>query len=310
MSKTILRQLAAPTALLSALSLNACGSAATQAEEPVAVVVAAPAAEPSPPEVDSPPAPTSPSYVASDFTMDGFKLGDRFGQVMKRPPYDQPCDNDPIDDRARRFMVYGALPCRERSFPEGTTVAFYIRYSDADRYAQPIEAFAWLGGDYFATRSDFPLKTGVDRARADAALGESDELFELRRSDHRLVVRGHPGPIYSLADGETIVGYVLGPMPADGDNEQWRGLMQMYVRYTLPPQKERPAGKDIPACCTALRMSARSAAPGHKGRYLAAAGACDALRHSAATAQQLTKIMQQVLSGATVPEACRLGTPP
>ncbi len=33
------------------------------------------------------------------------------------------------------------------------------------------------------------------------------------------------------ADG-TIIGFVLGPMPTESDNEQWRGLMQLYDRYT------------------------------------------------------------------------------
>ena len=52
---------------------------------------------------------------------------------MKRAPYDAPCDNDPIDHNARRFMVYGALPCRDRTFPGKTTVMFYLAFSKADR---------------------------------------------------------------------------------------------------------------------------------------------------------------------------------
>jgi hypothetical protein len=34
-----------------------------------------------------------------------------------------------------------------------------------------------------------------------------------------------------LADGETNVGVVFGSMPDDPQNEQWRGLLQMYQRY-------------------------------------------------------------------------------
>ncbi len=67
---------------------------------------------------------------------------------MKRAPYKSPCDNDPIDKRKRRFMVYGALPCRNRTFPQQTTVMFYLRHSKTDRYNQPIQAFAYLHGSY------------------------------------------------------------------------------------------------------------------------------------------------------------------
>ncbi len=58
-----------------------------------------------------------------EYTFDGFKLGDNYArEVMKRAPDDKPCDNDPIDINARRFMVYGAQPCRDLTFPNETTV--------------------------------------------------------------------------------------------------------------------------------------------------------------------------------------------
>ena len=98
-----------------------------------------------------------------EYTFDGFKLGDDYAnKVMSRAPYDKPCDNDPIDNNARRFMVYGAQPCRDLTFPNDTTVMFYLKYSAEDRYAQPIETFAYLHGSYFNDKSDFFIKPGVD----------------------------------------------------------------------------------------------------------------------------------------------------
>ena len=64
---------------------------------------------------------------ASSYKFDGFKLGSSyFTEVMSRPPYENPCDDDPVDNESRRCMIYGALPCRGRSFPEHTTVIFFL----------------------------------------------------------------------------------------------------------------------------------------------------------------------------------------
>ncbi len=167
------------------------------------------------------------------YVFDGFRLGDIYSEkAMKRAPYDNPCDNDPVDGAARRFMVYGALPCRDRVFPENTTVMFFLKYSDTTPYAQPIVAFAWLYGSYFRTRSDFPLNPGDSLDRAKQAFGTIQRSFELIRKRSRLTVHAFAGNIHVLCAGNTIAGFVIGPMPADPANEQWRGLMQMYDRYT------------------------------------------------------------------------------
>ncbi|APR87511.1 hypothetical protein A7982_12860 [Minicystis rosea] len=180
---------------------------------------------------------SAPAIDARAYTFDGFKLGSSYDrEVMKRAPYAEPCDNDPIDHRARRFMVYGALPCRERTFPEATTVMFYLRFAEDARYEQPIEAFAWLGGNYFATRSNFPLRTGEPASAATAKLGAALGTFELHRKGQRVTIERHVGDVYVVIDGERLVGFVVGPMPADPESEQWRGLMQMYVRYTKPKE--------------------------------------------------------------------------
>jgi hypothetical protein len=169
---------------------------------------------------------------ASKLRFDGFKLGDNYGVVMQRVPYNAPCDNDPIDKRSRRFMVYGALPCRDRTFPEQTTVIFYLAYSDAAKYEQPIQAFAYLHGRYFDKKTNFPLKPGDALSSAPRYLGSVERTMTIRRKSWTLAAQRYRSQIHVLANGEKIVGFVFGPMPDDPQNEQWRGLMQMYQRYT------------------------------------------------------------------------------
>jgi hypothetical protein len=169
----------------------------------------------------------------ADYKFDGFSLGDNYAEkVMARAPYDKPCDNDPIDDKHRRFMVYGALPCRDRTFPEQTTVMFYLKYSDTDKYAQPIEAFAYLHGTYFNDKTDFFIKIGDKMEDARARLGAIVKNFELKRKEFTLKVIQSAGDVYILHNDKKVIGLVIGPMPKDTENEQWRGLMQMYQRYT------------------------------------------------------------------------------
>lgn len=169
----------------------------------------------------------------AQYTFDGFKLGDNYQEkVMNRPPYDQPCDNDPIDNNARRFMIYGALPCRDLTFPNQTTVMFYLKYSAKARYAQPIEAFAFLHGDYFSDKSNFFIQTGDKMEDARAKLGAIVNNFTIKRKQYTLEVIQSAGDVYILHNNETVVGLVIGGMPEDPENEQWRGLMQMYQRYT------------------------------------------------------------------------------
>ena len=169
---------------------------------------------------------------ASNLRFDGFKLGQSYAQVMKRPPYAAPCDNDPIDKKKRRFMVYGALACRNRTFPQQTTVMFYLRHSKTARYDQPILAFAYLHGSYFNKKTNFPLKPGEPLSKAKRYFNKPAKTFTIARKRLRLTVHAYPAGIHILAKGTTIVGFVFGEMPSDANNEQWRGLMQMYQRYT------------------------------------------------------------------------------
>ena len=56
----------------------------------------------------------------------GFRLEDSFQKVFRKSPYSKPCDDDPVDNRKRKAMVYGGLACRGRSFPKATTVVFLV----------------------------------------------------------------------------------------------------------------------------------------------------------------------------------------
>jgi hypothetical protein len=169
---------------------------------------------------------------------DGFKLGDNYGdKVLVREPYQKPCDDDPIDKKQQRFMVYGALPCRRRTFPEATTVAFFLAYADDKDFKQPIEALAWLGGNYFASRSNFPVRTGELAEVADKALGPVQLSFPLEGKGVSLQVRRHSERIWSLTEGGRTVGFAVGKMPNDTEREPWRALLEMYRSYTKPSKE-------------------------------------------------------------------------
>lgn len=121
---------------------------------------------------------------------------------------------------------------------------FYLRYHDKNKYEQPIEAFAWLGGKYFDTRSNFPAKMGMTLEQVSKLFGKSLASIIIERSNTkvgiRLIAYKFKRNIYAIADDvkkDIIVGYVVGLMPASAKNEQWQGLHQMYRRYTIRPRK-------------------------------------------------------------------------
>ncbi|MFH2006280.1 MAG: hypothetical protein ABI333_06815 [bacterium] len=184
---------------------------------------------------------------ARSYKFDGFKLGDSYSKLFQRAPYNQPCDNDPVDNRKRRAMVYGALPCRRRVFPEQTTVLIYLQMNapGTSPYAQPIEALAFLHGQYFRKRSNFPVHPGDKLGKARQRFGRPLGTMILpNRRGPSLTAHRFRGDIHILTEGALVRGVVVGRMPTDPSNEQWRGLMQMVRRYTplsgLPPA--RPAG--------------------------------------------------------------------
>lgn len=175
--------------------------------------------------------------LAHEYRFDGLKLGDLYATAARaRPPYDRPCDDDPVDHTTRRAMVYGARPCRGAAFPEGTSVIFFLPYvseHQEDWLRQPILAFAFLGGTYFNRRTSFPLRVGDPAART-RILGPVEATISFPGYDTTLRAERHPGDVYVLLDGEKVVGGLLGAMPAEPASEQWDVLLQMYERYTKP----------------------------------------------------------------------------
>jgi len=142
----------------------------------------------------------SSAQCSEEHVFDEFKLGDNYSEIMKRSPYSQPCDNGPIDDRNRRYIVYGALSCRDHSFPNETTVMFYLKYSDEDSYNQPIEAFGYLYGSYFNDKTNFPLKPGDDLGVAQKELGEEIHTFNILRKEYTLKVHQFKADIYVICN--------------------------------------------------------------------------------------------------------------
>jgi len=166
------------------------------------------------------------------YVFDNIQLGDNYGKLLQLPPYDKACDNDPIDNRNRRFMVYGGLPCRHNSFPKRTTVMFYLKYSKKNKYNQPIKAFAYLYGSYFNDKTNFPLKPGDSLSKAKKKLGSPKRKFNISRKRSMLTIYEFKEYVYVICDTSKIIGFLFGKMPIEAKNEQWRGLMQMYQRYT------------------------------------------------------------------------------
>lgn len=174
----------------------------------------------------------------SSYEFDGFKLGSLYAsKVMSRSPYGNPCYVAPIDNESRRVMIYGTRGCPGRSFPEHTMVIFFLPYVEGrSGEDQPIRAFAWMGGNYFATRSNFPLRIGEPVDRATDVLGVPRRRFALPGG---LDVQKHPGRVYSIIHDDKLVGFVVGTMPGDPDNDQWRGIFpRLYFDHTFDRRNE------------------------------------------------------------------------
>lgn len=200
------------------------------------VVAVPPAAGAAPPAASATPTAEAGKGAAA-YTFDGIQIGSRFqSEVMPRPPYSTPCDIDPLDNPPGRIVVYGAKKCREQRFPEDTSVVFYLRGGkDEDRDLDvPIETIIWMGGGYFAERSDFPLQTGEPSTRATEVLGRPVRSFRIGEEERTLEVSTFgAGDVHAIAAGGKLVGFVVGRMPESTENERWEGLLQLYYRFTV-----------------------------------------------------------------------------
>jgi len=184
---------------------------------------------------------------ARQYRFDGFGVGDNFGKLFTRAPYNTPCDDDPVDKRRMRAMVYGGLPCRRKVFPQKTTVVLLLKNGrpTGHRYALPIVALAYIHGRYFKTRSNFPIHPGDRFKKARRKLGRVLGTLQLRiRRRPTMTVHRFAGNIHILTESTLVRGVVVGKMPRDPKNEQWRVITRMVRRYTplsgqIPPRPRR-----------------------------------------------------------------------
>ncbi|MBX3157884.1 MAG: hypothetical protein KF773_18085 [Deltaproteobacteria bacterium] len=198
---------------------------------------------------------TTPSYTPSapgangmPTRWDGFTLGDRYASVvMKNAPYATPCDDDPIEKRGARAMVYGGRPCRNLTFPNDTSVVFILEYRPREDYDAPIRAFGWLG-PYYDDKVVMPIKRGEPPARAHEVLGPPLASFDLKVL-HADVWKDTA----VFSDRGQIVGFAFGELPPDPNLERWRVFDQMYRRYTPRP---RTGTVDEADCLSVLRHAA------------------------------------------------------
>ncbi len=190
--------------------------------------------------------------TARQYRFDGFRVGDNFGKLFKRAPYNTPCDDDPVDKRRRRAMVYGALPCRRKVFPQKTTVVLLLKNGrpTGGRYALPIAALAFIHGRYFKKRSNFPIHPGDRLKKARRKLGRVLSTLQLKvRRRPSMTAHRFAGNIYVLTEGTLVRGVVVGKMPADAKNEQWRVITQMVRRYTPLSGQTPPRPKGLTRFC-------------------------------------------------------------
>lgn len=204
---------------------------------------------------------------ARQYRFDGFRVGDNFGKVFGRAPYSTPCDDDPVDKRRMRAMVYGALPCRSRVFPQKTTVVLLLKNGrpTGHRYSLPIVALAYIHGRYFKKRSNFPIHPGDRLSKARRKLGRVLGKLVLRvRRRPSMTAHRFAGDIHILTEGTLVRGVVVGKMPRDPKNEQWRVITQMVRRYTPLSGQVPPRPKGLTKLCA--RLWKRAAACYKKSR--------------------------------------------
>ena len=170
--------------------------------------------------------------------VDGYKLGESALALHSRRRYAAPCDADQLPKHKLIVFAYGAQPCRGRQFEDGTSVIIFTDLDTKDPKNQSIRTVAWLGGQYFHTRTNFPLKIG-HRVRgkkgrkqmADRLKQSIVRTMQLKRQP-RLTVTTLSGAIHLIDDGRHLIGVVLGPMPQTTKNDLWSGVLQVWEKYT------------------------------------------------------------------------------
>jgi hypothetical protein len=199
--------------------------------------------------------------AARDIVADGIRLGDRYATVaMSRDPYRGPCDDDQVETN-RRAMVYGGRPCREHAFPDETTVIFWIDWADGDDFDQRIRTMAWLGGHYFDSKTNLPFHVGAPADTATTTWGKPTESFTIGMIEYRR----YGDDVLVVVERDTVVGFVVGEMPADHEAGSYEVIDEMYRRYT--PRPAGGAGGVSRDDCEKVLRHSQSMDPGDPDRF-------------------------------------------
>jgi hypothetical protein len=156
-------------------------------------------------------------------------------------------------------------------------------------------------------------------------LDRSDRSLARRTLVHVAVFAGGSALLVAILSVALIaVARALLPAPADADREEERPATTARAAAAeearprrraradaeaepaedgeaARPARAAPESESWPKCCDALQAMTRTAPPGEKNSYMAAAGACRGLTGSA----QGRQVVQHMLEGRDLPEACQ-----
>ena len=136
------------------------------------------------------------------------------------------------------LVVYTATDCRMTQFPEDTSVLMYFPDYPEDKFDQPLEALAVIHGNYFDTRSDFPLKVNApleDYEIAGEANVSTMQVKARKKQKNMVEMIRYPGDISIIAmdagGRKRIGGFVVGRMPKSLETESWRSILKVYRSF-------------------------------------------------------------------------------
>ncbi|MGB1015684.1 MAG: hypothetical protein ACPG4T_16220, partial [Nannocystaceae bacterium] len=171
----------------------------------------------------------------SEISFAGIRLNQALGDVVKQGPLAKICDVDQLSDSVN-LVAYGK-DCEEDSFGHDSSILLYVTgklEDEGDLPQQVVQGIVWFGG-FFDSRSEFPGKASMSRTQVNEALGPFTHSCDIGDEEDRLVVQFHPGGMYTIVRGETVVGYGAGKkMPESCEDDQWQILIDVYYElHTL-----------------------------------------------------------------------------
>jgi len=176
---------------------------------------------------------------AEEYSFDGISLGMNLkDEILTKPPFHVFCDDDPIDERTRLLVVYTATDCRKTRFPDDTSVLMYFPGYPKEKFDQPLEAVAVIHGNYFDTRSDFPIK--VNSPLEDYEIAGEPLIIPMpmggrKKQKLKVDVMRYPGDIsiitMDVGGRKLIAGFVVGAMPESLEKESWRAIFKVYGSF-------------------------------------------------------------------------------